>query len=123
MRGRTSSTCSQKGGSLRPLLRRGAVSPNDVPEKKVCVLGMGCGNLASASELTLKQVGPRGSVSHGRVLPIAPFGHKPGVHGKSQGYTSLDHFAYFRFFNFNHETFPLEKPIFRHTKPGPPLWW
>ena len=27
-------TCSQKRGSVRPLLRRGAVSPNNVPEKK-----------------------------------------------------------------------------------------
>ena len=36
--------------SLRPLVRRGAVGPNDVPEKnKECVLGMGCGHLANKS--------------------------------------------------------------------------
>ena len=34
----------KKGGSLIPLLRRGAVSPNSVLEKeKVCTLRMGCG--------------------------------------------------------------------------------
>ena len=45
-------TFSQKGGSLRPLLHRSAVRLSNVPEKKrngVCVLGMGCGQLASAS--------------------------------------------------------------------------
>ena len=43
---------SRKGGSLRPIPRRGAVSPINVPPKntkRVCVLGMGCGHLASAS--------------------------------------------------------------------------
>ena len=50
MRGHTTPICSQKGGSLRPLPTRGAVNPNNVPEKnKVRVLGMGCGYLASAS--------------------------------------------------------------------------
>ena len=70
-------TCGQKGGSPRPLLRRGPASPNNVLEKKkkkVCMLGEGCGRLAnSASELDLGQVGARGGASRGRVLPIPPF--------------------------------------------------
>ena len=42
--------------------------------KKACVLGMGCGHLASASWLNLRQVGARGSASHGRTcFAYAPF--------------------------------------------------
>ena len=39
------------------LVRHGAVRPNNVPEKKkrLRALGMGCGHLASASELSLEQ--------------------------------------------------------------------
>ena len=64
--------------SVCPLLSHDAVSPNNVAEKKkkARVLGMGCGHLASASELNLKQVGARGSASRGRVLPVTPFGLK-----------------------------------------------
>ena len=36
---------------MRPLVRGGPVSPKNVRKKKVCVLGKGCGHLASASEL------------------------------------------------------------------------
>ena len=32
--GHTPPTCGQKGGSLRPLVRRGPVRPSDVLEKK-----------------------------------------------------------------------------------------
>ena len=39
MRGQTPLTYSQKGGSLRPLLPSGPVSPNNVPEKKNGVRG------------------------------------------------------------------------------------
>ena len=59
---------SSTGGSLRPLVRRGPVSPNNVLEKKkVCVLGKVCGHLASASELNLGQSGARAGASRGRV--------------------------------------------------------
>ena len=48
-------------------------------KKKLYVLGMGCGHLASASELHLGQVGTRGSASVGLILPIPPFDWKKGV--------------------------------------------
>ena len=81
---------SSTGGSLRPLVRRGPVSPNNVLEKKkVCVLGKVCGHLASASELNLGQFGARGGASSVRVLPIPPFDQK------SKGYTSLRSFPSF----------------------------
>ena len=63
--------CGQKGGYLRLLLRRSLDSPINVLEKKgkkkVCVLGMGCGHLASASELNLGQVGARGGALYSTV--------------------------------------------------------
>ena len=52
------------GVSFCPLLRRGPVRPKNVLGKKkktVCVLGMGCGRLASASELHSRQLGERGN--------------------------------------------------------------
>ena len=78
MREHTPLTRGQKGESVRPLVRRGPVSPNDVLEKieKVRVLGKVCGHLASASELNLGQFEARGGASRGRVLPIPPFDHK-----------------------------------------------
>ena len=88
LRGHTPPTCGQKGRSVRPLVRRGPVSPNNVFEKrrKVCVLGKGCGHLTSASELNLGQFGARGGASRGRFLPIPPFDHK------RRGYTPLRSF-------------------------------
>ena len=83
MRGHTPPSCRQMRGYLRPLLRQCAVGPNNVSEKKVCVLGMGGGHLASASKLSLRHVEARGSASRGRVLPISPFGLK------IRGYTPL----------------------------------
>ena len=73
--GHTPPTRGQKGGSLRPLVRRGPVSPNNVLEKKkkVHVLGKVCGHLASASELNLGQSGVHAGASRGRVWPIPPF--------------------------------------------------
>ena len=76
-------TRGRKGGSLRPLVRCGPVSPNNVLEKKrkkMCVLGKVCGYLASASELNLGQSGARAG---GRVWPIPPFMQK------IRGYTPL----------------------------------
>ena len=76
-------TCGQKVRSLRPLVRRGPVSPNNALDKKrnVCVLGKDCGHLASASELNLGQFGARWGASRGRVSPIPPFDHeKQGVY-------------------------------------------
>ena len=67
-------------------MRGSPVSPNNVlekKEKKVCVLGKGCGHLTSASELNLRQLGVRRGASRGRVLPIPPFDHK------IKGYTPL----------------------------------
>ena len=58
LRGRTiPPTCGQNGGSFRPLLRLGADSPNNEPKKKkkkkhVRFFRIGCGHLASASELS-----------------------------------------------------------------------
>ena len=87
MGGHTPPSCSQKGGSLRPLLRRGAVSPKNMPEKKqkmVFVLGMDCGHLDIAPLLNVRKVGARGSASHGLGLPIPPFGfNTPGAHSPS----------------------------------------
>ena len=59
-----------------PFCATGPLAPTTCPppKKKVRVLGMGCGHLASASELNLKQVGARGSASRGHVLPIPPSG-------------------------------------------------
>ena len=56
-------------------------SPNNVPEKKkenVCVLGMGCGHLASPSGMNLGPVWARGSASRGRVLAIPSLAEKKG---------------------------------------------
>ena len=74
-------TCGHKGGSLRPLVRRGPVSPNNALEKKkrVYVLGKVCGHLASASELS----GARGGASRGLVWPYPRFAKK------SKGYTPI----------------------------------
>ena len=66
MQGHTPPNCGQKGVFFCTLLRRGAVSPQNVPETKqkmVSVLCMGCGRNASASELNLRQVGARASTS------------------------------------------------------------
>ena len=78
LRRHTPPACGQKGGFIRPLVCRGPVSPNNVLEKKekVCVLGKGCGHLASASELKLVQFGARGGASRGSVFPIPPFDQK-----------------------------------------------
>ena len=86
LRGHTLPNMWSKGGSLKPLVRRGPVSPNDELEKtkkKVCVLGKVCGHLASASELNLGKPGARVGASRGRVWPIPPFDQK------NRGYTTL----------------------------------
>ena len=84
-------------------MRRGRVSPNNVLEeiKKVCVLGKGCGHLASASELNLGQFGAHGGASRRRVLSIPPFDHK------SRGYiTPFEHFPFWIFFFLKRKSFP-----------------
>ena len=85
LRGHTLPNMWSKGGSLKPLVRRGPVSPNDVLKKKekVHVLGKVCGHLASASELNLEQSGARAGASRGRVWTIPP------IRQKSRGYTPL----------------------------------
>ena len=91
-RGHTPATCGQKGGSFCPLQRRGPGRPKNVLGRKkitVCVLGMGCGRLASASELHLRQVGARGNACRARVLSISP--RWP----KNQG--AIPHFDHFSF--------------------------
>ena len=72
LRGYTPAIFGQKEDFVRPLLCGGAVSPNNVPEKKkkAGVLGMGCGHLAGASKLNSEPVGARENASRGRVLPI-----------------------------------------------------
>ena len=69
-------------------MRRGPVSSNSMLEKKkkVCVLGKGCGHLASASDLILGLFGARGGASRGRVLPAPPFDPK------SRDIPPFDHF-------------------------------
>ena len=73
-----------KGGirkTPRPWRSRQPQQPARKNEKQVCVLGKGCGHLASASEVDLGQFGSFGGASSGRVLTIPPFDHKnPGVH-------------------------------------------
>ena len=68
--------CSRNGVSLCTLLRHRAVSPNHVQEKKeeMRVLGTGCGRLASASELDLRQAGAHAGTCRGSVFRITPFG-------------------------------------------------
>ena len=86
LRGHTPPTCGQKGGSLRPLVRRGPVKPQQRARKrnrKVCVLGKVCGHLASASKLNLGQSGVRAGASRGSVWRIPPFDQK------SKGYTPV----------------------------------
>ena len=85
-RGHTPPTCGQKGGSLRPLVRRGPVSPNNVLEKKkkqVCVLGKVYWHLASGSELNLGQSEAHAGASRGLVWPISP------IDPKIRGYTPI----------------------------------
>ena len=75
-----------KGRTLRPLLRRGPVSPNNVLEKKkkqVCVLGKVYWHLASGSELNLGQSGAHAGASRGLVWPISP------IDPKIRGYTPI----------------------------------
>ena len=75
-----------KGGILWTPPSRRCRSPQQrarKKKKKLRVLGMGCGHLASASELNLKQVGARGKASRGRILPIPPFDEK------NRGYTPV----------------------------------
>ena len=60
-------------------------------KKRVCVLAMGCGRLASASCMHLRQVGARESARRGRVLPVPPQRWKKG------GIPPFDHFPIFYF--------------------------
>ena len=72
LRGHTPPRRGQKGGSVRPRVPRGPVSPNNVLKKKVRVLGKVCGRLACVSELLVGKSGARASASRGRVWPISP---------------------------------------------------
>ena len=77
LRGHTPAIFGQKGNYFDccPLLCGGGVCPNDVLEKKkkAGMLGMGCGHLASASELNPEPVGASENASRGRVFPIPQF--------------------------------------------------
>ena len=78
LRGHTPPTCGQKGDPEDPSWAAVPLAPTTCSKKKqkVCVLGKGCGHLASASKLNLGQFGARRGASRGRVLPIPPFDHK-----------------------------------------------
>ena len=95
MWGHTPATCGQKGGSFCPLQRRGPVRPKNVLENTVCVLCMGCGRLASASELHLRQVGARGNACRARILPIPANGRK------TRGVYPLWPFPYYCYFCYD----------------------
>ena len=78
-RGNSPAMFGQQGEFVRPLLRGGADSPNNVSEKrkkKAGVLDMACGHLASASKFNSDPVGARGNASRGRVLLIPPNGSR-----------------------------------------------
>ena len=68
---------SSKGEFVRPLLRAGAVSPDNVPEKlkKAGLLGMACGCLSSPSIMFLEPVGARNNAFGERFLPLTPDGY------------------------------------------------
>lgn len=76
-RGYTSLTFCKNGGAhfsaLCPAFPFGPNKWTKTKQKRVCVLSMGCGRIASALVFRLPQVGTRGSAWRWRVLPtLAP---------------------------------------------------
>ena len=76
LRGNPPATFGRKGNYCDPSGAAVPLAPTTGPKKikrRACVLGMGCGHLASASYLNLEPVGARGNVSPRRVFPILPY--------------------------------------------------
>ena len=85
LRGHTPATCCQKGGSFRPSSAAVPLGRRTYSIKKtLCVLGMGCGRLASASEFHFEA----GWGTWER-LPCARFAHTRKWPKKQGGYPPL----------------------------------
>ena len=81
-------TYGHKGGSLRPLVRRGRVNPNNALERKMkrCAC-----SARFAGTLLVRQNKTWGSLGHGRAPPAAVFGLYPRLTRKKCGIPPFDH--------------------------------